>query len=184
MGRPKKFTREGVLAKALPVFWKHGFADTAVHELEKATGVNKSGLYSEFENKEALFLACLRFYYESRGGGSILTARPLGWANIEKFLKAGLTYPGGQKGCFAVNSMREFAILPPEAHEIVNENVRRLKRLIEDNVRAERPESDPAAVAELISTFFSGLCVEQNLNVPKSRAFRKIEDLMEVLRPR
>jgi AcrR family transcriptional regulator len=30
-----------VLEKALPVFWKHGFADASLRELEKATGVNK-----------------------------------------------------------------------------------------------------------------------------------------------
>ena len=54
MGRPKKFTREAVLEKALPVFWRHGFADASLHELEQATGVNKSGLYAEFKDKEIL----------------------------------------------------------------------------------------------------------------------------------
>jgi len=55
MGRPKNFSREEVLEKAMPVFWKHGFADTSLHELERATGVNKSGLYTEFRDKEDLF---------------------------------------------------------------------------------------------------------------------------------
>ena len=54
MGRPKNFSRKGVLEKALPVFWRRGFADASLHELEQATGVNKSGLYSEFEDKEDL----------------------------------------------------------------------------------------------------------------------------------
>ena len=54
MGRPKGFSREEVLEKAMPVFWKHGFADTSLQELEQATGVNKSGLYSEFRDKEDL----------------------------------------------------------------------------------------------------------------------------------
>jgi hypothetical protein len=46
IGQPKNFNREGVLEKALPVFWRRGFADASLHELEKATGVNKSGLYA------------------------------------------------------------------------------------------------------------------------------------------
>jgi TetR/AcrR family transcriptional regulator, copper-responsive repressor len=54
MGRPRKFSREGVLQKALPVFWKYGFARTTLPDLEQATGVNKSGLYAEFDSKEAL----------------------------------------------------------------------------------------------------------------------------------
>src|SRR6202165_2605504 len=79
MGRPKNFSREGVLEKALPVFWKHGFADTSLQDLEKATGVNKSGLYTEFRDKEDLFVACLRHYLESQGKRGLLTKEPLGW---------------------------------------------------------------------------------------------------------
>jgi AcrR family transcriptional regulator len=44
-----------VLTKAISVFWKRGFADTKVEDLEEATGVNKSGLYSEFSSKEEIF---------------------------------------------------------------------------------------------------------------------------------
>src|SRR5258708_3944422 len=115
MGRPKNFNREGVLEKALPVFWRRGFADTSLHELEVATGVNKSGLYSEFKDKEDLFMQSLRYYLESLEKKGLLTAEPLGWKNIERFLKMGPCTIEGQKGCFAVSSMREFAILPPEA---------------------------------------------------------------------
>jgi TetR/AcrR family transcriptional regulator, copper-responsive repressor len=32
MGRPKTFSREDVLEKALPVFWNRGFADASLHE--------------------------------------------------------------------------------------------------------------------------------------------------------
>ena len=56
MGRPKKFTGKGVLEKALPVFWRRGFADASLHELEQATGANKSGLYSEFEDEDIRIL--------------------------------------------------------------------------------------------------------------------------------
>jgi AcrR family transcriptional regulator len=60
VGRPKNLSREEVLEKAMPVFGKHGFADTSLQELERATGVNKSGLYTGFRDKEEPFVACLR----------------------------------------------------------------------------------------------------------------------------
>src|ERR1700721_1292937 len=113
MARPRNFSREGVLERALPVFWKHGFADASLQELEKATGVNKSGLYSEFSGKEDLFLESLRFYLDRLPQLSLLTVEPLGWDNIEQFLKLGPRTTEGQKGCFAVSSMRERASLPP-----------------------------------------------------------------------
>ena len=52
-----------------------------------ATGVNKSGLYSEFEDKEDLFVQSIRYYLENLEKKGLLTAEPLGWDNIERFLK-------------------------------------------------------------------------------------------------
>src|ERR1700760_5031049 len=121
MGRPKNFSREEVLDKAMPVFWKHGYADTSVQELERATGVNKSGLYTEFAGKEDLFLQSLRYYLDTGQRRKQLEAQPQGWENIERFLKFTPTNTNGQKGCFSVNSLRDLAILPPEATAIMTQ---------------------------------------------------------------
>src|ERR1700732_4137164 len=150
MGRTKNFNREEVLEKAMPVFWKHGFSDTSLQELERATGVNKSGLYSEFRDKEDLFVACLRYYIEGQEKRGLLTKEPLGWDNVETFLKYGPFNKAEQKGCFSVNSMREFAILPNEAHEIVAENRATLQRRLAMNIEAEKPRMDPGPIAEMV----------------------------------
>jgi AcrR family transcriptional regulator len=182
MGRPKNFSREEVLEKAMPVFWKHGFSDTSLQELERATGVNKSGLYSEFRDKEDLFVACLRHYLESQEKRGLLTKEPLGWNNVEAFLKHGPLNKGEQKGCFSVNSMREFAILPAEAHAIVAENRVTVQRLLAINIGAKMPRMAPEAIAEMVLSFFSGLCIEHNLKSGKTASTRKIKTFMKVLR--
>jgi AcrR family transcriptional regulator len=182
MGRPKGFSREEVLEKAMPVFWKHGFADTTLQELEQATGVNKSGLYTEFRDKEDLFVACLRHYLESQGKRGLLTKEPLGWKNVETFLKNGPLNRGEQQGCFSVNSMREFAILPDEADRVVTENRALLQRLLAMNIEAEKPKMAPSAIAEMVLSYFSGLCIERNLKSDKSSSTRKIESFMTALR--
>jgi AcrR family transcriptional regulator len=167
MGRPKNFSREGVLEKALPVFWRRGFAEASLHQLEVATGVNKSGLYSEFKDKEDLFMQSLQYYLESLEKKGLLTAEPLGWNNIERFLKMGPCSTEGQKGCFAVSSMREFAILPPEAVGIITRSRSKLKRLIAKNIEVERPKMDADSLAELVLTFFTGLSMD--LQFPRTR---------------
>jgi AcrR family transcriptional regulator len=182
MGRPKCFNREEVLAKAMPVFWKHGFADTSLQDLERATGVNKSGLYSEFRDKEDLFMACLRHYLESQGKRGLLTKEPLGWKNIENFLKNGPLYKGEQQGCFSVNSMREFAILPDEAYAVVTENRALVERLLAMNIETEKTKMAPSAIAEMVLSYFSGLCIERNLKSGKSSSTRKIKSFMTALR--
>jgi AcrR family transcriptional regulator len=182
MGRPKNFSREEVLEKAMPVFWKHGFADTSLQELERATGVNKSGLYTEFRDKEDLFVECLRHYLEIQGKRGLLTKEPLGWKNVETFLKNGPLSHGDEQGCFSVNSMREFAILPDEAYAVVTENRVLLQRLLAMNIEAEKPRMAPSAIAEMVLSFFSGLCIERNLKSGKASANRKIENFMTALR--
>ena len=182
MARPRNFSRETVLEKALPVFWKHGFADASLQELEKATGVNKSGLYSEFSGKEDLFLESLRFYLDRLPALCLLTVEPLGWENIEQFLKLGPRTTEGQKGCFAVSSMRELAILPLAAIEILGQSRAQLKQLIAKNIEAEKQNVDVDDLASVVLTFFTGLSVEQNLKPTRAATARKIDNLMRALR--
>lgn len=181
MARPKNFSREGVLDKAIPVFWQRGFADTSLQDLEKATSVNKSGLYTEFRDKEDLFIASLRHYHDTLNAEETMSTQPLGWSNVEQFLKYSYGCRG-QKGCFSVNSMREYAVLPPEARELMKDSLVLLKRLLLKNIRAEKSAMEPGVIADLVLTFFSGLCVEQNLQPSKAHITRKIENFMQMLR--
>jgi AcrR family transcriptional regulator len=182
MGRPRKFSREGVLEKALPLFWKRGFADASLQELEAATGVNKSGLYSEFEGKEELFLESLRFYLERLPSLEFLRAEPLGWDNVERFLKLGPRNDEGQKGCFAVSSLRELAILPPAAIKLLGHGRAQLKQLISKNIEAEKPKASVHDLADVVMTIFAGLSVEQNLKPTRASIGRKVDNLMQGLR--
>ena len=154
MGRPKKFGREEVPEKALPVFWTRGFSDTSLQDLERATGVNESGLYAEFRDKQDLFVACLRHYLESQEKRGLLTRAPLGWNNVETFLKNGPHNNGEQQGCFSVNSMREFAILPDEVYGVVTGNRSQLQQLLATNIAAEYGK---AASARKIENFMKAL---------------------------
>jgi AcrR family transcriptional regulator len=182
MGRPKNFSREEVLEKAMPVFWKQGFADTSLQDLERATGVNKSGLYTEFRDKEDLFLACLRRYLQSQDKRGLLTKEPFGWKNIETFLKNGPLHQGERQGCFAINSMREIAILPDEAYSVIAGNRALLQQLLAMNIKAEKTRMAPSAIAEMVLSFFSGLCIERNLKSGKASSSRKVNSFMAALR--
>jgi AcrR family transcriptional regulator len=182
MGRRKLFTREDVLNKTIPVFWKHGLAETSVQDLEQATGVRKSGLYAEFKDKEDLFVASMRQYFDMLTARGALTKQPLGWDNVEGFLK--VCYGSwGQKGCFSVNSMREFADLPPKARQIMIGSMTKAHQLLIDNLTAASGEAgDNESLADLIITFFCGICLEQNLSPDRAQVTKKIERFMKLIR--
>jgi AcrR family transcriptional regulator len=180
MGRPKGFNREEVLEKVIPEFWKNGFADTSLQQLEKCSGVNKSGLYSEFKDKDDLYLACLKHYTENSPVDEILTKPPLGWANVEALLKSGITC-SGSKGCFVVSSLRELSILPSAARALILEHATKLKNLLAQNLKAAKVRGNPEGIAEMILTFSNGLCLGQNID-SKSSALKKAEDFIEVIK--
>jgi AcrR family transcriptional regulator len=183
MGRPKEFTREDVLLKAIPVFWKKGFSKTTLQDLERATGVNKSGLYSEFRNKKAIFVASIQHYLRTRGGDDILSAEPQGWENIQRFLEIGQTCYTGRRGCFSVNSLRDVVMMPSEAKRIIADNSAVLKGLLIRNIKAERLNvGEAGALADLILTFFAGLCIEENVKSPPELAKCKVANFMSFLR--
>jgi hypothetical protein len=115
-------------------------------------------------------------------GASHQGAERLGWNNVETFLKYGLPNEGERQGCFSVTSMREFAILPDETYEVVTENWALLRRLLAVNIEAEKPKMAPAAIAEMVLSFFSGLCIERNLKSGKASSTRKVEHFMTALR--
>ncbi|MBO4220793.1 MAG: helix-turn-helix transcriptional regulator, partial [Clostridia bacterium] len=50
-------TKERILAAALEMFSKNGYAGTNIRELTASLGLVKSGVYKHFESKEAIWNA-------------------------------------------------------------------------------------------------------------------------------
>ena len=66
-----KDTKERILATALEMFSKNGYAGTNIRELTAALGLVKSSMYKHFESKEAIWNALLDemiAYYDARFG--------------------------------------------------------------------------------------------------------------------
>lgn len=162
MGRPKCFDRNEVLDKSIQLFWKKGFADTSLQELEKATGVNKSGLYSEFKDKEDLFVHGVKRYIAKSGALEALAQHPLGRKNIEAFLLAGNTC-SGTKGCFLANTLREISILPNVVSREIFSHLDQVKKILVQNIAALNLGDNAELTAELILTYNSGLALRQNM---------------------
>jgi hypothetical protein len=78
--------------------------------------------------------------------------------------------------------MREFAILPDEAYAVVTENRAVVQHLLAMNIEAEKPKIASSAIAEMVLSFFSGLCIEHNLKSGKTSSTRKVEYFMMALR--
>ena len=62
MAGKKQFDVGFALDAAMVQFWRAGYADTSLDDLSRATGLNRSSLYSSFGDKDSLYLRCLDRY--------------------------------------------------------------------------------------------------------------------------
>ena|GEM_PF-76135 len=68
MAGRKQFDMDTVLDAAMIQFWRTGYADTSLDDLSRATGLNRSSIYSSLGDKDTLFLRCLDRYAAHYGG--------------------------------------------------------------------------------------------------------------------
>src|SRR5215467_9075443 len=113
MARPRSFSADNAVQAAATVFWSKGYRDTAICDLERATGLNRSSLYGAFGTKQAIFGQALQWYLRSFIGPRLAPMeRPgAGPGDIERFF-AGLaaffrTDCQASRGCLMINTRAE-----------------------------------------------------------------------------
>ena len=178
MGRQKIYDLDTLLKATTQVFWEKGLAETTLADIEKCTGVNKSSLYTEFKDKEDIFAASINHYINNNGVYELLSVHPLGKSNVMAFLKLGKSC-SGQRGCFVVNSVRESAILPLKAKELIQAHLKKVKLKLIENIIKTNFIGNPEVCADLILTFNAGLCLELNAN--RKSQEDKIESFISLL---
>ncbi|MFE3171721.1 TetR/AcrR family transcriptional regulator [Amycolatopsis sp. NPDC059090] len=62
MAGKKQFDVDVALDAAMVQFWRAGYTDTSLDDLSKATGLNRSSIYSSLGDKDSLYLRCLDRY--------------------------------------------------------------------------------------------------------------------------
>lgn len=156
MGRNKLFVRDEVTDKALQVFWKKGYTDTSLKDLEEATGVFKPALYSEFGDKEGLFIECVKFYRENYSSKLQLLKEPFGWQNIEDFLRS--TFKNKvNRGCFEASAFaRDVPIVPSKLRPLLEDSADKINVAISENLKAAGVKKQK--LESLTSTVFTFYC--------------------------
>jgi TetR/AcrR family transcriptional regulator, transcriptional repressor for nem operon len=113
MARPRSFRNDQVIEAAKAIFWNKGYHGTAIENLERATGLNRSSLYGAFGSKKAVFDLALAAYLDSFVAPRLAPLEHPGATrgDIEGFF-AGLaqlfhTDDQANRGCLMINSIAE-----------------------------------------------------------------------------
>ena len=120
MAGKKQFDVDIVLDAAMVQFWRAGYADTSLDDLSRATGLNRSSIYSSFRDKDSLYLRCLDRYAVRNGDryeqalSSVASGEPL--RAIQAFFEVTLQRiadPDVPDGCLVAQTAMATPVLSP-----------------------------------------------------------------------
>lgn len=130
----KSFDRKKALDTSMRVFWRKGYERTSYADIVKATQASRYGLYDEFGDKRAMYLAALDQYRDGpvtwligdldRPGAGISELR-----NYFARMVAAFRSGEAQKGCLMSLSAIDLAPHDPEVAERVQKNFIRMRTL-------------------------------------------------------
>ncbi len=170
MPRPKSTTRQATLERALTHFWFHGFANSSMDDLVRATATSRHAIYADFGSKERLFDAVMGLYVDTvvTPAFAQVEAPGAGLQQISGYWERQIA--GGEQsglpgpGCLFANTMTELAPHAPVVARQVAKHNERLRSGFRNALRgdgiAERHRSSRQAIeatATLLTIFSNGL---------------------------
>ena len=193
MARPKEFSPEEALEKAMHVFWHKGYEATSMEDLLSAMDINRGSLYATFGDKRELFLKAMDLYCSASGIGTRLSilnqpgpALPLIRQFIDRMLEFGLSDPR-RRGCMITNTVMELA---PHEKDIARKVAGRLQAVEEAffrllaRARQEgelAQDKDPRALARVLVTMMQGTIVMIKAGTPADVVKRTAETALSIL---
>lgn len=145
-GRPREFDSDAALAKAMNVFWKHGFSKTTYAALEEATGLHRQSLVYAFGDKKALFHVVLQHYARTKVQTFInqLQAPGSPLANIQSAFDCWLedARQESTSGCLFVNTSGELGLTEPVFAEVIEQSTQQLLQAYHQVIQAGQSQGE------------------------------------------
>lgn len=160
MGRTRTFDERDVVRAARGVFWANGYADTAIPQLERATGLHRSSIYHGFGSKRGLFDAAVASYLSEVVRPLIAPLQaaevsPTALLDYLRALRAAMASPAhpiAQHGCLLINAAAASARDDDALRAVVRDYRAELAAAIAAGVDARHPTLGGPARANLAST--------------------------------
>jgi TetR/AcrR family transcriptional repressor of nem operon len=192
MSRPRTVEDAVLLPKAMYVFWRYGYANTGVRELEQELGIKAPSLYHRFGSKQTLFVAALQHYIEvvvrSRVERHLHATDPL--PGLREFFDTTYNYTKhGQSAlsCLLLNTALEQNASDRRVAELLKRGSATIVNALEQTLlRAQqqgslRDDADPKALAEALYLGLQGLLINGKTERDKAVLKRRTDALFALL---
>jgi len=174
--RPKKYADKQTLEKAMLLFWKKGYTNTSVKDLESTLNLTASSIYHTYGNKEKLFVKAVEHYIDIVVNQRInqhLKQDDLPIKNIQNFFLSLIDDSEVVKakfGCLLTNTATELGDSTPEISKKIQEGMERIKDAFRVELEKAHKNNQlisqrkPNELATMLFLGYQGLLVMLRLN--------------------
>jgi TetR/AcrR family transcriptional repressor of nem operon len=178
MSRPKSFSENDALEKALDVFWQRGYQGVGLTLLLREMGIARQSLYDTFGSKRQLFIRTIEHYRDTRLSAALALLEREGSPtqnvkDVVHFFER-LALDKRARGCFVANSLVELGPHDTKIRELLAETLGLLESgLVKALRRAQRAgelasERSPRALARAMTNAMVGMAVTGKLSQSRS----------------
>jgi TetR/AcrR family transcriptional regulator, transcriptional repressor for nem operon len=193
MARPKAFTENTALEKAMNTFWKKGYHNTSMQDLVDGMGINRASMYDTFGDKHQLYVKSLENYREINNCNlsKAIENEPVEREKIRiilRFLVDEALADFENKGCFFTNATLE--MLPKDAavSEVVFDNFAKMNAMLTEiiaNAQAKGEIQNTASaksLADFVQCNIGGIRVLAKTLPAAQQLYSIVDNVMEVIR--
>lgn len=173
MARPKRFSENDALEKALDIFWQRGYQGVGLTELLSGMGIARQSLYDTFGNKRQLFIRTIEHYRDTRLASALALLEREGSPtqnvkDVVRFFER-LALDKRARGCLVANALVEIGPHDPEIRELLAQTLGLLEKgIVKALRRAQRLGELPAgrsprALARALTNALIGMAVTGKL---------------------
>ncbi len=167
MPRKLEFDRDRALTRATELFWKRGYVNTSVSELQKAMKLGEGSFYNTFKGKKALYLECLGHYaatFMARRGAALSSDKPA-IDRLYDFFDVVISDFEASKapGCLTSNSLSHEVLSERDIRNYLFSNLEAFLGGLENVIREAKKAGDvgasvnPSVAARVVFTYLHGL---------------------------
>lgn len=182
MGRQKLYSEDAVLEKAMISFWKHGYDQLSMRQLELDMGINQFSIYASFQSKDNLFKQVLTKYksYIEDEFLADLQTQEAGLEEIKQFLlnfSHSIQVGKVPNGCLMVNTAMELSKEKSDHYKIVKSYFGSIEQSFKRVLSSEQLRGNLDKKSDINKTALYLLGIAQSISIlSKTQTKEEIEN--------
>jgi|GEM_PF-2732884 len=189
MARPQKFNEQQVIAKAMMVFWEHGYSGASIGQLLDEMAISRGTLYNSVGDKDALFKRCLETYadlVDQLFSGTLLNDAKPAQQRMDSFVQLSFADSDMSKlGCLMVNTLCEDDRAVRDVKHLSKSVLTKMEAGFEscflDIHETHAMTLSPQIAASIMATQIKGARVRQREGVARQVIVKGLQDLLQQL---